>query len=65
MLASTMQFSSDDQSPATRTSRCRPRVPAQEGTVRSLRTQQRARHPLSVLAFHAEAVLAGLPEHAE
>jgi hypothetical protein len=41
MLASTVQFSTNDQSPATRTD---------PGTLRgshSLRTQQRARHPAS------------------
>jgi hypothetical protein len=62
MLASTVQFSSNDQPPVTPT----PKGKASPGSAlkttangRALRTQQRARHPTPPNSFHAseEAVL--------
>src|SRR4051794_36197870 len=59
MLASTVQFSSNDQSPAFN-AHCvvHGAGRSKEQGCRSLRTQQRARQVTSRIAFHAEAVLA-------
>jgi len=58
MLASTVQFSNNDQSHTLNTPKSASSEAGTETTVnRSLRTQQRARHSQSQRAFHAEAVL--------
>ncbi len=60
MLASTVQFSNNDQPPVTTHSRGFLPGPATEGDLTAVPsdTQQRARHPrLPLLVFHAEAVL--------
>ena len=61
MLASTMQFSNNQPSPTRHPEQSGPHetgLPCTEVNSRSLRTQQRARQALSMIAFHAEAVLA-------
>src|SRR5690348_14208100 len=61
MLASTVQFSSNDQPPITRQSedhRALGPAPKTRPYGRALRTQQRARPDPSMTVFHAEAVLA-------
>ena len=60
MLASTVQFSNNDQTPTYQpgTKPEQVRGTGTETTItRSLRTQQRARHTRSTNPFHAEAVL--------
>ena len=60
MLASTVQFSNNDQPPVTTHSRGFLPVPATEGDLTAVPsdTQQRARPDRSLTTFHAEAVLA-------
>jgi hypothetical protein len=59
MLASTVQFSNNDQPPITPPLRASSLGPATEGNLAAIPsdTQQRARHDPPRFTFHAEAVL--------